>query len=381
LGKGVLPWVLEDNFNMLVQRLEEGNWSLAAQLAGVVSHYIADASMPLHATSDYNPGGNHGAFETEVNNRLSEISIPKDNYVPTEIENVFAAAMAMLEESYSYTGYQPDKVSYWLQQGVLWNSTLRGITENRLRSAVQLTANVWYTAMIRAGLTIPAPTPLEPEDNASILSATPTLTWTAVSGASTYDLQLAKDNSFSSNVITVKGRSSTSYTVETSLGYGTWYWRVRSGDNSTNVGLWSQVRQFHVNAGKVQFSPASLYKVNLNIDVYLEQGSRLVVKFYTYDDIFQAESMVWSGTTPTRVTLLEDVTHPENGPVEKAALVLTDDENNALWIMTSFIMRRSHIAARVAEIRLGWQGGASVERTAWASEVAEIRLRWRGTPA
>lgn len=249
LDQGVLPWAVEDNFASIVQSLEDGAWERAAQLMGAVSHYTQDATMPLHATSDYNPGGEHVRYEGEVNNHLNELSIP--DYVPQELENIFEATMAVLEGSFNFTDEDPDAVidvSFYLEQHILWNEIMHEITEDRMRAGVQFTANLWYTAMIQAGLTIQAPTLLEPVDGAPITTITPTLTWTSIDDTSFYDLQLASDDGFTSDVITVKDLSTTSYTLENSLTGENWYWRVRSGDDSTHVGLWSQTWQFTVAA-------------------------------------------------------------------------------------------------------------------------------------
>ena len=247
---GVLPWAVEDNFDMLVQSLEDEDWGHAALLMGVISHYTADATMPLHATSDYWLDGMHSTYETKVNGRLGEISIP--DYVPQELENIFDAAMATLEESYGFTGNTEDDLSYWLRQYISWNPAIRDITENRLRAGVQFTANLWYTAMIRAGLATQAPTLLEPENGTCATSDNLTFTWTSIDGTNFYDFQLASDNGFTSEVTTVKGLSATSYTLENSLTEGSWYWRVRSGDNSTHVGLWSQNQWFTVTTENYQ---------------------------------------------------------------------------------------------------------------------------------
>ena len=247
--EGVLPWAVEDNFATLVQSLEDEDWERAAQLMGAVSHYTQDATMPLHATSDYNPGGKHVSYEIGVDGRLDEVSIPE--YVPQELDNIFDAAMATLEGSFDFTDEDPEggvNLSDFLEQDILWNDTIRDITENRLRASVQFTANLWYTAMIQAGLAIQAPTLFEPGDGGSIATSTPTFTWTSIDGTSFYDFQLASDNGFTSDVITVKDLSTSSYTPENSLANDNWYWRVRSGDNSTHVGLWSQTWQFTVNA-------------------------------------------------------------------------------------------------------------------------------------
>ena len=247
LDEGVLPWAVEDNFISLVQSLEDEDWERAAQLMGAVSHYTQDATMPLHATSDYNPGGKHVSYEIGVDGRLDEVSIPE--YVPQELDNIFDAAMATLEGSFDFTDEDPEggvNLSDFLEQDILWNDTIRDITENRLRASVQFTANLWYTAMIQAGLAIQAPTLFEPGDGGSIATGTPTFTWTSIDGTSFYDFQLASDNGFTSDVITVKDLSTPSYTPENPLACDDWYWRVRSGDNSTHVGLWSQTLQFTV---------------------------------------------------------------------------------------------------------------------------------------
>lgn len=156
LGEGVLPWVVEDNFAMLVQSLRDEDWNHAAQLMGVISHYTTDATMPLHATSDYWLDGMHTTYESEVNGRLDEIWIP--DYVPQELENIFESTMAVLEESYGFTGHTENDLSYWLRQYTSWNPAIRNITENRLGSAVQFTANLWYTAIIQADLETSPPT-------------------------------------------------------------------------------------------------------------------------------------------------------------------------------------------------------------------------------
>jgi hypothetical protein len=125
---------------------------------------------------------------------------------------------------------------------------------------------------------------------------------------------------------------------------------------------------------------ATLYEVEVDVDnTYLHEGSKLIVKFYTWTGDYQAENVVWAGTTPTYVDLHENIRNPA-GTVENARLVLTDDMGSIILTLTSFTVRREHLGARVAQIRLMWRGGTPAERSAWGSEVAEIRLRWRNTP-
>jgi hypothetical protein len=154
-GDGVLPWAVEDNFNTFVQYLRENDWTHAAELAGVIGHYIEDASMPLHATSDYWINGMHTTYESTVNSHRSEMNMDMPGFVPHELDNIFDSTMQLLHESYGFTSRtNPDNLSYWLALGISWNDSIKSITENRLRSATQYLANIWYTGMVQAGLVV-----------------------------------------------------------------------------------------------------------------------------------------------------------------------------------------------------------------------------------
>jgi len=154
---GKLPWAMEWIFDNIVQYLKDGDWNTAAQLMGAICHFAADATCPLHATWDYgaSPGYHHSEYETAVNNHIGEISIPISDYVPQELDDITNAALATLAESFDFTDEDPNggvNICDFLEVGISWNDTIKSITEDRLRAAIQFTANVWYTAMVRAGL-------------------------------------------------------------------------------------------------------------------------------------------------------------------------------------------------------------------------------------
>ncbi len=81
--------------------------------AGVLGHYVADASQPLHATINYNgwilpnPNGYandctiHSRFETNFVSRAVDLAdvLPKVEPVPSMRSNYFGAAMEMLYQS------------------------------------------------------------------------------------------------------------------------------------------------------------------------------------------------------------------------------------------------------------------------------------------
>lgn len=64
------------------------------------------------------------------------------------------------------------------------------------------------------------------------------ITWTAVSGATAYRLQVDNDSDFSSPIIDADEYSTTTYNVVTALGTGTFYARVRAIDHGLS-GSWS----------------------------------------------------------------------------------------------------------------------------------------------
>jgi hypothetical protein len=255
---GELPWAMQWIFDNIVQYLKAGNLNTAVQLMGAICHFAGDSTQPLHSTWNYWINGMHLTYEsTALNAHLSEMSIP-DNYVPQQLDNITAAALASLAKSFTYTaeGANPgdNNLTAFLENGVSWNDWIASMTENRLRAAVQFTANVWYSAMVKAGLTIQAPTLSSPSNGSSTSDNTPTFIWTSVSGTSYYDFQLASDNNFTVNTRTAKGLSTSSYTPVTPLANGVWYWHVRTGDNSADVGLWSQTRSF-TETGSILSSP------------------------------------------------------------------------------------------------------------------------------
>lgn len=277
-SEGVLPWAVEYYFEEMVQAFRGENWTGAAQLAGRISHYIADASMPLHATKYYN--GKHVPFEREVDAHLSELYIASPGYVPRVLDDVFDATMQLLRESYGYS----QEVRTELYYVSLWTPRLKEITEGQLRAAVRLTADIWYTANVRATLTIhvAAPSPLSPE-NGAIFDRGPLLRWSPAEGSAppiTYEVLMDEDPSFPSPQI-LRAGTSTELAMALELEDGEYYWRVRARDALGNENL-SAIWQFTVDTIPPE-APALLSPAN---------GAKLS----------EAPTFEWSGVSdPTNV--------------------------------------------------------------------------------
>src|ERR671923_306893 len=102
-----------------------------------------------------------------------------------------------------------------------------------------------------AGIELPAaPTLTSPADNALTNNARPTLTWSAVSGATSYTVNyVAKSGScdFSSGV-TSQSVTTTSFTPGSDLADNTYCWRVKAVDGAGNSSAYSVVRELRIDA-------------------------------------------------------------------------------------------------------------------------------------
>ncbi|MDD5362592.1 MAG: T9SS type A sorting domain-containing protein [Ignavibacteria bacterium] len=93
-----------------------------------------------------------------------------------------------------------------------------------------------------------APTLLSPANGSNILTTTPTLDWNDVSGAVSYEVQIATDVNFVNLIVNIGTVNSQYITPSGTLaGNMTYYWRARA-ENSTGTGPWSSVWNFRVAA-------------------------------------------------------------------------------------------------------------------------------------
>lgn len=93
------------------------------------------------------------------------------------------------------------------------------------------------------------PTLLSPSNNALNISTNPTLSWNAVSGATSYDLQYSKKSNMGS-AVTVSNITTTSKALSALSTRTTYYWRVRA-KNASQTTAWSSIWKFKtVSSGK-----------------------------------------------------------------------------------------------------------------------------------
>jgi len=176
---GIVPW----HVNLMLTRLTEAfrieDVTRILRLSAEIGHYIGDAHVPLHTTSNYNgqksnQRGIHGFWES----RLPELFEPnydffvgKASYIEApqrfiwdRVKESFAAVDSVLgfegdlnasfpsDQKYSFESRgQVEMQVYSRDYSETYSQMLDGQVERRMRTAVRSIGSFWYTAWVNAG--------------------------------------------------------------------------------------------------------------------------------------------------------------------------------------------------------------------------------------
>ncbi len=175
---GILPW----HVNVMYYRLRDAfmikDPTKILSLSADLGHYIADAHVPLHTTENYNgqltgQEGIHAFWESRLPELFSvryDFFVGKAEYVKNpqlaiwkavEDSNLLLDSVLMLEKSltekfgekkYSFEtkGKQTIKV-YSVEFSTAYHEALSGMIQHRMRGAIKMIGNFWYTAWADAG--------------------------------------------------------------------------------------------------------------------------------------------------------------------------------------------------------------------------------------
>ena len=177
---GIVPWWVQTMLYRLTDAFKEKNQARILKLSAEIGHYIADAHVPLHASSNHNgqytnQQGIHGFWESRVPELLAEkewdffigkAEYIKDpgNYIWQRVLESAAAADTVLKYEKELTNEFPadQKFSFEDRNGVItrqyssaftraYDTKLKGMIERRMRLAIFSVASFWYTAWVNAG--------------------------------------------------------------------------------------------------------------------------------------------------------------------------------------------------------------------------------------
>lgn len=176
---GIAPWYISNAVYQLTEAFKDKDAKRILRVSSDLGHYIADIHVPLHTTRNYNgqltgQEGIHGFWES----RLPELFA--DNYdlwigeahyinaIPQEIWQTVADSHVMVDSVLSIEKHLTDqfkkdqKYSYELRNNILtktysaefstaYHTALRGQVQKRMKAAITLVADLWYTCWVNAG--------------------------------------------------------------------------------------------------------------------------------------------------------------------------------------------------------------------------------------
>lgn len=176
---GIVPWNVYNVTSRLTTAFRNEDLPRILRLSAELGHYIGDAHVPLHTTSNYNgqmtgQRGIHGFWESRLPELYSDdydffvgkaqyIKSPL-NYIWDRVEESFAAVDSVLiferelnarfgeDKKYSYETRGLANVKVYSQEySQAYSNMLDGQVERRMKRAVISIGSYWYTAWVDAG--------------------------------------------------------------------------------------------------------------------------------------------------------------------------------------------------------------------------------------
>ena len=177
---GIVPWWIQVMHRRLVHAFREKDQVGILKLSAEIGHYIADAHVPLHASSNHNgqftgQKGIHGFWESRIPELLAEeewdFFVGKADYLNDPpgftwkrvLESALAADTVLKFEKQLTASFPADrKFSFEERNGVIirqyssefcraYDNSMKGMVERRMRQSIYAVACFWYTAWVDAG--------------------------------------------------------------------------------------------------------------------------------------------------------------------------------------------------------------------------------------
>ena len=177
---GIVPWWLQTMLSRLTNAFKEKNQARILKLSAELGHYISDAHVPLHASSNHNgqytgQKGIHGFWESRIPELLAEnqwdFFIGKAAYIKNTAEYTWKRVLESAAASDTVLRYEKElsrkfpgdqKYSFEERNGVItrqyssafskaYDGMLKGMIERRMRQSIFTVASFWYTAWVNAG--------------------------------------------------------------------------------------------------------------------------------------------------------------------------------------------------------------------------------------
>ena len=179
-ANGIVPWWIQVMLARLTKAFSEKNIPAILKISAEIGHYLGDAHVPLHTSSNHNgqytgQKGIHGFWESRIPEiyaetqwdlfsdravyignpleftwkRVEESSAASDSVLKLEktLNNQFAA-----DRKYAFENRNGLIIKqYSTEYSSAYNQMLNGMVERRLKQSIFAVASFWYTAWVNAG--------------------------------------------------------------------------------------------------------------------------------------------------------------------------------------------------------------------------------------
>lgn len=177
---GILPWHLQRMQGWLTNAFRQRDSKRILRYCADIGHYIGDAHVPLHTTSNYNgqktgQEGIHSFWESRIPELFADDEydyfVGKPVYLPQTADYFWEIVLTSHSMVDSVLGIEralrlripqdrqmcPDMrngrvvIAPCRDFAAAYQTALQGMVERRLRAAIHAVASVWYTAWVDAG--------------------------------------------------------------------------------------------------------------------------------------------------------------------------------------------------------------------------------------
>ena len=179
-ANGIVPWWVQTMMGRLTKAFKEKDQLKILKLSAEIGHYIADAHVPLHASSNHdgqhsNQKGIHAFWESRLPELFADkqydFFIGKADYIKNTgafmwdrvMESGAASDTVLRYEADLNKSFSPDQKyafeersgkvirQYSSAYSLAYQNKLKGMVERRMRQSIYAVASFWYTAWVNAG--------------------------------------------------------------------------------------------------------------------------------------------------------------------------------------------------------------------------------------
>lgn len=177
---GIVPWWISVMHRRLKHAFAEKDIQQILKLSADIGHYIADAHVPLHTSSNHNgqktdQHGIHAFWESRLPELFAEkeydLLIGRAKYINDPLsfiwERIYESSAAadsvlVIEKRLSQVTPEHERISFEYRNNQLvrqyaekyatrYHKLMNGMVERRMRASIYAIASFWYTAWIDAG--------------------------------------------------------------------------------------------------------------------------------------------------------------------------------------------------------------------------------------